>query len=196
MAGERDGRESFDPRTWGGPAGGARPAPVSAPSPVKAKPRPSPPTKPVAPARKAPAANAASQGPLFIALGVSLLLLAGGIAMARLNPSVPPRPRAVAPLVEPVDPAAAMDARDLVVASPAQIGPKLAQAGMVAEVADGIGREAAIALGDKPGTIQLTVELTGPAGARELRRLKALRADGSGVLLTAQPDGSYRSEAQ
>lgn len=192
MAGERDGRESFDPRTWGGPVGTARPAPP----PAKAKPRPSRPPKPVAPAKKTPASSGASQGPLFIAGGVSLLLLAGGIAVARLYPSVPPRPRTIAPPVEPVDPATAMDARDLVVASPADIGPKLAQAGVVAEVADGIGREAAIALGDKPGTIQLTVELTGPAGTRELRRLKASRADGSGVVLTAQPDGSYRSEAQ
>lgn len=194
MARERDRGDSFDPRTWGGVGGAARPVPPGKAAPIKVD-RPT--SQRAAPAPSM-AARTAGNAPLAAALAVSALLLAGGVVLARLRPSTPPTHRLAGPeggsTLAILAAAAGPAQRTLTVGSPADIATSLAQEGVIPEVAQGAGQEAASVLGPKLGEIRLMVGLAGPDGARELSRLEATRGDGSGVVLTARPDGSYISE--
>ena len=203
MARERDGGNSFDPRTWGGSGGGPGRAASPPPPPpgraagTKAAP---PPPRPSAAVSSKPPPGLSRTGPL-VAFGISALLLIVGAFAAHFLRSVGPAPTASAtdmPTVAAPAPTGPENAsrRTLVVASAADIAAALSTAGAPKEVAAGAGQEAVGALGGKPGDIRLVIDLIGPDTAREMTRLEATRDDGSGIVLTLRPDGSYGSETR
>ena len=209
MARERDGTNSFDPRTWGSPGESppvgaknghpeGRPRNYGAAMPIAA---------PITLGQRVPTAapvdaplathslgKTSSTALLPVAYGVSALLLVAGVATARFFPSALPSAPALAQSgATPPAETAGPSRQTLVVATPADIATTLRSAGVATEVADGAAQEVGSVLGTTTGDIRLVIDLTGPDTARELTRLAATR-DRGGVVLTARPDGSYSSE--
>lgn len=79
--------------------------------------------------------------------------------------------------------------RTLVLAGPGELAAALRAAGIDQGTADGAARRAGDILGDAPGEIRLSLDLTGT----RLARLEATRVDGAGVRLVAEGSG-FRAE--
>ena len=203
MARDADDDVSFDPKSWGvgrAPAAGADAASLdprswtSAPEPM--------PTRGTTQRHPAPSSSVETRrlSPVALASGASALLLLGGGVAALLSRTPAPvsatgTPAQVAPVAtapEPID----ASRRTLVVASAAEIASTLASAGIDSAAAAAVARTAATGLGSAPGDIRMVFDLVGPANARRLTRLEATRDDGSGVVLTAKPDGGFARETR
>lgn len=201
MARNSDDDVSFDPRSWTRRDGTGQPESAGetldpttwvsrSTSPRHTETAELPPTP-------APPVDARS---FPLAIGASaLLLLGGGVAayLSRAPTSVP-----VAAVGTPASITAALPAtgpvdasrRTLVVAGPAAIASTLASAGIDPAIAGAVERAAALGAG--AGDIRMVFDLVGPDDARRLTRLEATRADGSGAVLTARPDGGFARDAR
>jgi len=220
MRKDGDGGPSFDPRTWAGRDGKAAPPPSDRTSESsdsfdprswgKAAPAPPPtvpPGPPKAPSEPAFAAGPPSQPPqtrdratIAAAMLATIAILGAGAAAAVLTRAPPAAPVAATPVADAPAPVApepgGEGSRTLQVADAAGVADALLAAGIDPEQAQAAAAGVTAVLGKKPGEIRLAftqITTSGGAGAR-LTRLEATGGDGSGVRLTATPEGIFRAE--
>ncbi|WP_419809581.1 M23 family metallopeptidase [Sphingomonas sp.] len=221
MAKGEDEGTSFDPKTWGGAPSPKAPVPSASPPPsnlpadqtsfdpkswgTTADAAPvAPPPPPIAAAPPSSPPPAMRRPPYLLATGLSAVLLTGGAVAAHLSHATAPATAQAAPAagiastVAAPPPVEAVNAsrRTLVIASPADVATTLTSTGIPAGAATAAARAAASALGSAAGDIRMMIDLVGPDDARRMTRLEATRDDGSGVVLTVKPDGSYASAVQ
>lgn len=189
MSRGHDGHGSFDPRTW------AADAPASAPSSARADstsfdPRAwtvedaasRPPPPPTTPARR-------SIPPLAAPLGASVAILLAGAVTAWTMHQPPAAPVAAPAETVSTEPAANASRRTLMLAAPDAIVGTLTEAGLPPADAQALAAVALERIGNAPGEIRLVIDLVESPGAVQVTRLEATRADGSGLVLTASPEG-------
>lgn len=186
----QDGGGSFDPRTWGLDAPDSAPATAPTSDATSFDPRAW--ALPESGSPPPPAATPpAPRSPLIAPLGSSLaILMAGTIAAWAMHeppPAAAPAPVEAAAAEAP--PAANASRRTLMVAGPDAIVGTLTEAGIPPADAQALATMALERIGNDAGEIRLVIDLVESEGTAQVTRLEASRADGSGLVLTAGPDG-------
>ncbi len=172
---------SFDPRAWTGDG-------ESAPPPI---PPPPPPPSPPATGGKRIA---------LIGGGATIVLaaVAGGAVMLRGGSGPAPTTVASSIPVAATTPVGGADRqvgrRTLSIGGIGEILATLTAAGIAPADAAAANKAASSALGSAPGDIRLEFDLVTSGGTTRLTRLLATRDDGSGIGLTAKPDGGFANE--
>jgi murein DD-endopeptidase MepM/ murein hydrolase activator NlpD len=171
------GEASFDPRSW---AGAADPSP----EPVPVPPRDAP----------APARPSSRRGWTAIGSTIAVLLAGAATAYVTRQPQVVVAP--VQATATTSAPAVIASRRTLIVAAATEVAPALSGSGVPAEAVAAVQAAVLAALGNSPGEVRMEFDLVEAGTAQRLTRLSAARDDGSGVVLTIKPDGTYASEVQ
>lgn len=98
-------------------------------------------------------------------------------------------PAPVATVAADTPPATNASRRTLMVAGPEAIVGTLTEAGLSPADAQALAAMALARIGNAAGEIRLVIDLVESDGAAQVTRLEASRADGSGLVLTAEPEG-------
>jgi len=197
--GTSDSSDSFDPRSWGSaaptPPPPTPPASTTPPAPPQAV---SEPTFAAAPPSQPPQRR--DRATIVAAILAPVAILGAGAAAAVLTRAPPAAPVAATPVAAAPGPAAqeagGESSRTLQVADAAGVVDALLAAGIDPEQAQAAAAGVTAVLGKKSGEIRLAftqITTGGSAGAR-LTRLEATGGDGSGVRLTATPEGIFKAE--
>lgn len=120
--------------------------------------------------------------------------MAGAGAAYSMRP--PPLAVAAAPSAATVAPAVMASRRTLVVAAVGDVATTLAGSGVAADAVAAAQKAVITAMGNGAGEVRLEFDLLERAGGQRLTRLSAARNDGSGVILTAKPDGGFVTDVQ
>lgn len=210
-----DPGDSFDPRTWGS-GGEPKPAPAAAapatrptseapestsfdPKSWVDKGEKSEPLSETAQVESDvlsdPPARARKRG-LVIAAGAAgaILLVGGGAAYLMREPAPETAAPASAAATNNIAAAPGAGRRTFVVGDSSEILAALVTAGVAQPQAEAASRQAIAALGSAPGEIRLEFDMAGEGAAKQLARLHASRADGSGIILAANAEGGFAAE--
>ncbi len=195
----RDITDSFDPRSWGrGEDGGtAKPTPAGQASPEDTSFNPSTWAGAQPKAAGPPVKSAARRGPLprTLLAGASAvaILIAGGVTAYVSAPDAPPQAApAAAPALADQPIPVGHSRWTFSVPGPAMLLASLSDLGIDSATAQTVARQLLGSLGSADGEIRLDAQIApGEAGKVSLVALEATRSDGSGVALTAAPDGTF-----
>ena len=180
---------SFDPRTWGAdspadsPATPPRDETSFDPRAWTQAPSPGPAAKPVAMRLIVPLAGVA----IATAIGVTFVVLRPTAPTPEAQPSADAS-------ADPTIPAVPPSRRTLVVDGPAAIAQALTAAGIEAAAGRAATERVLPVLGSAPGEIRLELDLREQGARATLLAMQATRADGGGVALIRQANGTLKAQ--